>query len=155
MLLFIPIHADARFQLSNLHATNEFSLSSLDGKTIRLSDLKGKPVVLNFFTTWCPACKVELPELIKFQSKYGKDLSFFSINYTTYELGKIEKIKKFAKENQINFPILLDSTGEVGKKFEVITIPTTFFIDKNGYIVKKNIGPITFEELEAFLLEGK
>lgn len=152
-VIFLPFKTEAKFELSNLQVTNNFSLKTINGEVIKLSDLKGKPVILNFFTTWCPTCKEELPELIKFQNKYGSEYNFLSINYTIYEIGKKEKIVNYARNNHINFPILFDTTGEVGKKFGVITIPTTFFIDKNGNIVKKNIGPVTFEELEKFVLE--
>lgn len=151
----IPVHTDAKFHLSELKTINDFTLKTLDGKDIQLSKLKGKPIVINFFTTWCPTCKEELPNLIKFQKKYGKDIYFLSINYTSYEVGKIDKIKEFVKKWNINFPVLLDSTGKVGKKYEVITIPTTFLIDKEGNVVRRNVGPITFEELEAFILESK
>lgn len=153
-LLFIPNHAQAKFQLSNLSATNDFHLKTIDGKEIHLNDLKGKQVILNFFTTWCPACKEELSDLNKFQEKYGKEVNFLSINYTAYEIGKNERILEYIKRNQINFPVLLDISGKVGKSFEVITIPTTIFIDKNGNIIKKNVGPVTFNDLESFVLEN-
>lgn len=154
-VLFIPIHSNAKFALSNLHMTNDLSLKTLDGKIVKLSEMTGKPVILNFFTTWCPACKEEIPELIRFQSKYGKQINFYSINYTTFEIGKVEKVKSFVKKNNINFPILLDNYGEVGKKYEVITIPSTFFIDSKGVLVKKIVGPVSFDMLEEFVLENK
>lgn len=154
-ILIFPIQGEARFQLSNLRTTNDFSLKTIDGNEIQMSDLKGKPFIINFFTTWCPSCKEELPELIKFQTKYGKENYLLSINYTSFEIGGTEKINNFVKKNKINFPVLLDHSGVVGKKFEVITIPTTFFFDSSGNVVKKNVGPTTFVDLEEFILENK
>lgn len=129
----------------------DFQLSTIDGKEIRLSQLKGKPIILNFFTTWCPSCKEEMPALRKFYQNHSSDVHFFAVNYTAYEVGKIDKIKEYVKENNMNFPVLLDESGEVGKLYEVLTLPTTFFLDSQGNIVKKHIGPLSYEEIEQII----
>ncbi len=120
----------------------DFSLKSLDGKVYRLSDLKGKVVVLNFWASWCPDCLEEMPSLQKAYNSLNKDgLVVLGISIDR----KREKVSELVRKLKITYPILLDSKGEVFiKKYTVIGLPSTFIIDKNGEISERIIGRYDF-----------
>ncbi|MGD7043380.1 TlpA family protein disulfide reductase [Jeotgalibacillus proteolyticus] len=130
-------------------AAPDFSLQDLQGETIKLSDLRGKTVVVNFWTTWCPPCHEEIPELEAFYAEYVKenpDVVLLGVNLSKEDHGE-ESVKHFVKANLMSFPILLDLDGETQRNYQILTIPTTFIVNKDGGIMKKLMGPVTKEEL--------
>lgn len=135
----------------------DFELKTLDGKTIRLSEQKGKKVILNFWASWCPPCKAEMPHMENYYKTKAKDqnVEIIAVNLTTAEKGtnKLEKIKNFVKEYDLTFPVPLDENGEVGKTYQTITIPTSYMIDTNGLIHKRIIGPMDGEMIEKLVKE--
>lgn len=135
----------------------DFELSSLDGETIKLSDYKGKKVILNFWATWCPPCKAEMPHMQQFyETKADKqNVEIIAVNLTYAERvsNKRSKVETFRNEYKLTFPILLDENGEVGKTYRPITIPTSYLIDTNGIIRKKIIGPMDEEMMEQLVSE--
>jgi len=122
-------------QVGNL-ALN-FQLSNLEGKTVSLSDLRGKPVLLNFWATWCNPCRVEMPYIQQVYEEWsGRGLVVLAIN-----LGESPaKVKEFVQGYGLSFPVLLDTKGDVAEKYNIRYIPTTLFIDKNGIIQVKITG---------------
>jgi len=120
-----------------------FKLKTLDGKEVQLSDYRGKKVILNFWATWCPPCKAEIPHMEKYYKKQAKDdgVEILAVNLTKSDKDE-EYIRDFVKSYDMTYPVLLDEDGEQQKQYEIVTIPTTFFIDKNGRIQKKVIGPM-------------
>ncbi|MBO9129051.1 TlpA disulfide reductase family protein [Bacillus sp. 165] len=133
----------------------DFELQTLDGKKTKLSDLKGKKVILNFWATWCPPCKKELPEMQKFNEKHGEDVTILAVNYTISEKGKAQGVQQFATEQGITFPILLDTDSSVSNMYKIITIPTSYFIDSKGIIRQKFIGPMTENFMEKTVKKMK
>jgi len=124
----------------------DFSLQSINGKTIRLSDYNNKVVILNFFATWCPPCREEIPDFIELVNTTDKER--FVIIGISIEKGDESAVKKFAADRKINYPILVDD-GFVSKTYGPInSIPTTFIIDKKGNITEKIIGSRTKREFE-------
>ncbi|MGG0719675.1 redoxin domain-containing protein [Robertmurraya massiliosenegalensis] len=120
----------------------DFTLSTLDGKDIQLSNLKGKKIMLNFWTTWCPPCKAEMPDMQKFFTEAGDEIEILAVNIdTSYDVAG------FVEDFNITFPVLLDKDGKVMKEYRILTIPTTYFIDKNGVIQNKIIGAMTVEKM--------
>lgn len=116
----------------------DFALESLDGKTVRLSDYRGKAVVLNFWATWCGPCKIEMPWFVDFQKQYASaGVQFLGV---AMDDAKTEDIAEFAKSMKVNYPILLgkESVGDAygGVQF----LPETFYIDRNGKIADKAFG---------------
>ena len=120
-----------------------FTLVDMNGRSVSLADFKGKVVILDFWATWCPPCKREIPDFIKLQSEYGsKGLQIVGI-----ALDQPNKVQAFVKDNGMNYPVLL-GTDEVAANYGgVEAIPTTFIIDKNGKIVKNYEG---FRSKETF-----
>lgn len=114
-----------------------FELKNVEGRTIRLSDLHGKFVVLNFWATWCVPCIKEMPELQKaHQLLKKKGVKILAIN-----LGeKTSKIKKFLQEYRLSIPVLLDGYGNTSAKYRVIRLPVTYFITPDGILREEMFG---------------
>ena len=127
----------------------DFELTKLDGTNVKLSDLKGKKVILNFWATWCGPCQQEMPDMEAFYKEHKENVEILAVNYTPSEKGGgEEKVSNFIKEKGITFPILLDKNIDVTTAYKVITIPTSYFIDTKGVIQDKFIGPMTQKEME-------
>lgn len=123
----------------------DFTLKDLDGKKVSLSDYKGKNVYLNFFATWCPPCRGEMPDIEKVYQKY-KDKDFVVL---AVDLGEDRNtVKSFIEKNKFNFKVLLDSDQTVGEQYSTTAIPVSIFIDKKGNIVAKKVGAMTSGEME-------
>lgn len=124
----------------------DFSLLTLDGKKVKLSDYRGKAVLLNFWATWCPPCKVEMPWFVDLQKQYGNDgLVVLGVAMDDSEPGTIAK---FASEMGVNYPVLL-GTDKVSDDYgDVQYLPTTFFIGRNGAIVDKLTGLLDRSDIE-------
>jgi thiol-disulfide isomerase/thioredoxin len=118
-------------------AAPSFTLSDPEGKEISLSDFKGKPVVLNFWATWCPPCIAEMPALNTISDSY-KDSGVIVIGINSGE--SVETVKSFVGKFGISFPVLLDGDQKINDKYKIFGLPTTFFIDKNGVIVDQIVG---------------
>lgn len=124
------------------------SLKDLDGNQISLSDLKGKNVYLNFWATWCPPCRGEMPDIEKlYQETKNTDLVILAVN-----LGEDkDTVKSFISSNKYNFKVLLDSDKAAAALYNISAIPSSFFIDKNGDIVATKIGAMSIEEMKAYV----
>jgi peroxiredoxin len=131
----------------------DFSLNDLDGRQVRLSDFSGKVVLLEFWATWCPPCRMAIPDLNDINARF-KDRDFAILAVSIGE--KIETVRDFADEFGITFTVLIDD-NDVNSRFGVMTIPTTFIIDKNGNIASKHLGfvpglaDVLSEEIEGLL----
>ena len=124
-----------------------FSLKTSDGKTIELAKLKGKAVVLNFWATWCPPCKREIPDLIQIYNKYEKK-GFVIIGISIDQEGW-DVVKPFIEKAKIPYPIVLADKNIIKDYGNFDGIPATFFIDSNGMIVDQQIGMLTKEIFET------
>ena len=119
----------------------DFTLERLDGEEIRLSDLRGKVVLLNFWATWCPPCRSEMPAFQEAYVDYEEEgFVILAVNATRQDTP--EKVVDFIAEYGLSFPIVLDETGEVNQLYLVQSLPTSFFIDEEGIIQEVVIGGI-------------
>lgn len=108
-----------------------FKGETIDGKTFDLADYKGKVVLINFWATWCGPCRMEIPDLIRLQEKYGpKGFTVVGLS----EDDSAEPVKPFVKDNKINYPVLVSPPG-LGQEYAVTGLPTSFLVDKNGKVV--------------------
>ena len=132
----------------------DFELKTIEGDTIKLSDLRGKVVFVNLWATWCPPCRAEMPEMVRYYKDHSsKDIEVLAVNLTDSDSEK--EVKKFAQDFNLNFPVLLDPEGKVGDTYKTVTIPTTYIIDKKGIIKQKHIGPMSYEMMEDFYQAAK
>jgi len=125
----------------------DFVLTDLSGKQVRLSDFKGKVVILDFWATWCGPCRMEIPHFVRLQSKYrAQGLSIVGLSLDD---DGARSVRPFAEEHDINYTMLLANKEIANLYGGVVGIPTTFVLDRQGRIVKKFIGvmpPEAFEE---------
>ena len=124
-------------------AAPDFELQNLDGQSISLSDLKGKPVLVNFWATRCPPCVSEMPYIQEIYDEWsGKGLILLAIN-----IGESSsKVEQFLQDHNLSLPVLLDTGKVVARRYNIRGIPTTFFIDKDGIIQEKIIGAFPNKE---------
>lgn len=116
-----------------------FALNNSSGETTRLEDLQGQVVVLNFWASWCPPCKAEMPDLERaYTANKGEGLVILGINSTVQDSP--DAALSFASAQGVTFPILLDRTGEATRQYLVRALPTTYFIDRQGIIRKVVVG---------------
>ena len=125
---------------SERHAAPDFALKDADGKTVRLSDYKGKVVLLDFWATYCGPCKVEMPWFVELQKQYGPQ-GFQIVGVSMDDDSTSSKeIAKFADDLGVNYPILL-GTESVGQSYGGVSVlPTTFFLDRDGKIIAREFG---------------
>ena len=131
----------------------DFTLRTLGGEEITLSDLRGKPVLINFWASWCEPCRLEMPELVNAYETYKDEgLVILAVDLTYQDA--LEDVRTFVEEFGLPFPVLLDETGEVTDElYNVMGIPMSFFVNREGVIVRRQIGAMTGEQIEEFVRE--
>ncbi|MGP4072144.1 redoxin domain-containing protein [Piscibacillus sp. B03] len=128
-----------------------FQLETMSGKTVQLSDFRGKKVFLNFWASWCGPCKDEMPHMQDFHEEFGDEVAVLAVN--TNE-PVIDNAKEFVEDYGLTFPILFDETTEVAARYKIPNLPTTYFINSNGEIqLQRKSGPMTYEEMVQIMEE--
>ncbi len=121
----------------------DFKLQNLDGQLISLSDFRGKPVLINFWATWCKFCRYEMPYLQQIYEEWSDK----GLVVLTIDIGESpSKVKEFLQALNLSLPVLLDTNEKVAQKYNVPPVPTTFFIDSDGTIQVKIIGAFPSKE---------
>ncbi|MCB0179685.1 MAG: TlpA family protein disulfide reductase [Anaerolineae bacterium] len=133
------------------HPAPDFELVSTDGETMRLSDFKGQPVILNFWATWCGPCRSEFPEFQQAAVDNADRMVIVGINNTSAD--NPNAIPDFLKEYGITFPILLDTDREAVDAYNVLGLPTTIFIDDQGVVNEIFTGPLNKAYIESKISE--
>lgn len=129
----------------------DFELKSIDGKAMKLSSLRGKKVIVNMWATWCPPCRLEMPEMGKFYTKNkNQEIEILAVNLTKAEKSRND-VPTFMKAYGITFPVLLDENGDVARLYEVSSIPASFIIDTQGVVREKIVGPMTYDSMKEML----
>jgi peroxiredoxin len=137
----------------------DFTLDTLDGNKVTLSELRGKIVVVNLWATWCLPCRAETPALEKSYEQYkDSGVVVLGVDLTSQDL--VSDVKSFVQEFKLTYPILLDQAGNVGYLYQLKGIPTTFFINREGIIRTVAVGGPMSEifirsKIEALLKEGQ
>ncbi|MBJ6362534.1 TlpA family protein disulfide reductase [Paenibacillus sp. MAHUQ-46] len=124
----------------------QISLNGLDGKTYSFESLNGKPVIINFWASWCGPCKTEAPDLVRTYEKYSKQIEIYAVNITAVD--SLDEAKAFVAEYGFSFPVLLDLDGSVTQRYQVKPIPTTFFVNGKGIITDQVIGAVDPQDME-------
>ncbi|AST07450.1 membrane-associated thiol-disulfide oxidoreductase [Anoxybacillus flavithermus] len=129
----------------------DFELMTLKGKKMKLSQFRGKKVILNFWASWCPPCRAEMPEMQRFYEQFGQHVAIVAVNLTNKEKNH-QAVETFINEKGVSFDIMLDEQGMVSRTYEVITIPTSYIIDEQGVIRSKHVGPLSYDMMKRTVL---
>ena len=119
-----------------------------NGNEVKISDFYGKPIVLNFWASWCPPCKAELPDFDSASKKYEGEVLFLMVNMTDGDRETVETAKSFVESMGYTFPVYFDTKYEAAYGYGVSSIPQTYFIDANGVVVARATGLIPASQLE-------
>ncbi|MFC7061980.1 redoxin domain-containing protein [Halobacillus seohaensis] len=120
----------------------DFSLERLDGEKVKLSDYRGEKVMINFWATWCPPCRAEMPDMEKFHQ--NEDVEILAINLTSTE-SSLGDVEEFVEEFNLSFSILKDEGSEVATKYEINPVPTSVFIDEEGRVQSVMMGAMNYD----------
>lgn len=127
----------------------DFTVVDMDGNQRKLSDFFGKPIILNFWASWCGPCKMEMPDFDEAYQEYGNDIHFLMVNCTTSSRETMGNAKAFIADSGYTFPVYFDTTGEASTIYGAYSIPLSFFIDADGYLAAYAQGAIDAEVLQT------
>lgn len=141
---------DFTVDMLDLTKVGQANVKNYRGKKVSLADFKGKPLVLNFWAPWCPPCKEEAPLLQQTYEKYkGKNIDFLMISIQDTD----RNVVNFMKDNNLTFPVGLDTEAVLTTRYSVSGLPTTFFIDSDSKIKRTYIGALQPEQIDSFIGE--
>ena len=129
-------------------AAPDFTVYDVDGNAYKLSDFRGKPVILNFWASWCGPCKMEMPDLEKAYQEYGDQIQFMMVDLADGSQETVEKASGFIKEQGYTFPVFYDTAMEGAYAYGVSGIPVTYFINAEGTFEAYYQGAMTEEILQ-------
>jgi cytochrome c biogenesis protein CcmG/thiol:disulfide interchange protein DsbE len=131
---------------SSYEKAPDFQLKSTDGKTVKLSDFKGKIVIIDFWATWCPPCRKGIPDLVELQKTYKDDLVIIGISLD--DKRTLKDVVPFVSKYEINYPVVFGDSEVVSAFGGIESIPTSFVIDREGNITNTHVGLIPKAEYE-------
>ena len=152
LLLLLTLGACANgSEAQDAHVAPNISVTDVNGNTVSLSDYRGKPVVVNFWATWCPPCVGELPHIDKAVKTYGDRVTFLMVNVDSDRLEDIAIAKAFMRENGFSFPIYFDLGQQASYTYGVSSIPMTVWIDERGCLENVAVGMLSEEYLTYYI----
>ena len=126
----------------------DFTVYDLEGNAHKLSDFRGKPVLLNFWASWCGPCQMEMPDFQKFYESHGDQVHFVIVNLTDGQQETVETASAFIEEKGYTFPVYYDTDIDAAMKYGVSAVPVSYFIDAEGYFVAWAQGALTADMLQ-------
>lgn len=134
-----------------IELATDFTVINGIGKEVSLSENFGKPIVVNFWATWCGPCVSELPYFNSLYEKYKDDVTFMMVNITDGYQEKLEDVKKFMQENSYTFPVYYDTNYSASSAYRVSSIPMSLFIESDGEIEDTHLGAMSEAVLENYI----
>lgn len=130
--------------VERMRVSPDVTATTLEGDTIRLADLRGQPVVLNFWASWCPPCRAEMPEFERVWQTYAeRGVVMLGVNTS----DQADKARTFLLEAAVSYPHLVDNNGDIARLFSATSLPTTVFIDREGRMVSRRVGALNAQTL--------
>ena len=126
----------------------DFTVYDLEGNAHKLSDFQGKPVLLNFWASWCGPCQMEMPDFQDFYEKFGEEVHFVIVNLTDGQQETVESASAFIAEKGYTFPVYYDTDIDAAMKYGVSAVPVSYFIDAEGYFVAWAQGALSADMLQ-------
>jgi thiol-disulfide isomerase/thioredoxin len=126
----------------------DFTVYDPEGNEVQLSDFAGKPVILNFWASWCGPCKSEMPDFDEAYAEYGDEIAFLMVNMTTSPRESREAAEEYVAEEGFSFPVYYDTDGDAATTYSARSLPTSYFIDAEGYGVAYAVGALSAEGLQ-------
>ncbi len=123
----------------------DFTVYDIDGNAVKLSDFYGKPLIINFWASWCGPCQMEMPEFQSAYEEYGDEINFVIVDMTDGQRETVEKASSFISENGYTFPVYYDTDMDAAATYAVYTLPATYFADSEGYLVAHAKSMLTAE----------
>lgn len=125
-----------------------FTVYTADGDAVQLTDFYGKPIVLNFWASWCPPCKSEMPDFDAMYGEYGDDIHFVMINLTDGDRETVETGSAYVEAQGYSFPVYYDTALNAANSYQVYSVPMTYFLDAEGYAIARASGAIDADTLK-------
>ena len=129
-------------------AAPDFTVQDYEGNQVKLSDFKGKPVIVNFWASWCGPCKSEMPDFDEVYAEYGDEVQFMMVNLTDGSRETVESAKAYIEEQGYSFPVYFDTESEGAIAYGVMAIPTTSFIDEEGNAVAQAMSALDRDTIQ-------
>lgn len=129
----------------------DIEVQDMDGNTVKLSDYYDKPIVMNFWATWCGPCKSELPAFEKLYKEYGEDVHFLMINLTDGSRETVDGVKEFLDENGYEFPVYYDTESIGAYVYGAYSIPLSVFVDSNQNVVGYQVGAMEEDVIRSYI----
>ena len=126
----------------------DFTVYDAEGNAVKLSGFYGKPLIINFWASWCGPCTMEMPEFQAAYDEYGDEINFVIVNMTDGQRETMEKAQKFLADNGYTFPVYYDTKMDAAAVYGVYSLPTTYFADKDGYLRAHGKSALTAEMME-------
>lgn len=142
---WLELRHAARRNPSGTKLAPDFSLTDLSGQTVKLSDYRGKVIVLDFWATWCDPCKEEIPHFIELQQKYPRELQLIGLSVDDDE----KPVRVFQQQYKMNYPVALANPAIASQYGGILGLPVTFVIDRSGHIAARHIGATDVAIIEA------
>ena len=139
---------DSEPDSDELSTAPDFTVYDIDGNEVKLSDYFGKPIVLNFWASWCGPCKSEMPEFNEMYSELDGEVIFLMVNMTDGSRETVESASEYVSEEGFSFPVMYDTAQDAAYTYAVYSLPTTYFLDDEGYLIARAVGAIDKDTLQ-------
>lgn len=149
LLTTAPLASDGQSSEEERIEAPDFTILDGDGGEVRLSDYIGKPIVLNFWASWCSPCKEELSDFEKLYKEKGGDVQFLMVNLTDGQRETLDSAKDFVADKGYTFPVLYDTEQDAAYTYGISSIPLTLFIDVEGYVVAGHTGQMDEDMIKS------